>query len=386
VGVQDLNSDDLERWSALAERAVEPNPFFEPDFLDLAARHFDGFARTRLLIASEDSAWRAMVPVVGVGHPKIPPRRSGMTNGFPTMISGLSTPLVDRDHVEEATGALLDGLRREAQGGGLPGILFLQRVDEQGPVAAALRRASAVRGMPVFSKESWERGLVTRTGHWEQPVSKERRRQNARRRRMLERDAELEVSLVDRTHDPAAAEEFLKMEASGWKGEGTGTAMAREPAKIAWFHEWVDSWTRAGRVTLLAVNVGDTSIAMQYFLRAGEGMFLFRTAYDADYAKYGPGALMLEYGMAAQFEQSDATWLDSNTDPDNGFLLEMLPERRTIATLLIGTGGAVDRTAVSTMPIMTRGVAELRRVRLGLSRLRHSGSSSAGDHAPEGSG
>jgi hypothetical protein len=199
---------------------------------------------------------------------------------------------------------------------------------------------------------------------------------------MLARDTGLELSVVDRTHDPTAPEEFLKLEASGWKGRGHGTAFARDQAKIAWFHEWVDHWTQTGRVTLLALNVGDTSIAFRYILRAGEGSFLFRTAYDANYAKYGPGSLLLESVLAMQFEQTEASWLDSSTDPDNSFLLEMLPERRTISMLLIGTGGTVDRRVISTMPIITRGVNELRRVRFELKRLRHRESAaSAGGQA-----
>jgi hypothetical protein len=382
VGVQDLDREDLEAWNLLAERAVEPNPFFEPGFLVLAARHFDGFAGTRLLIASEGSTWRAMLAVIGVGRPRIPPRPCATTSGMPTAISGLSTPLVDREHVDEATGALLDGLRREAKAGRLPGILSLNRVDEHGPVVAALRQGSAIRGMPVFTKETWMRGLVTRTGLWEQPVSAQRRRKNARRRRMLARDSGLESSVVDRTHDPTAAEEFLKLEASGWKGRGHGTAFARDPAKIAWFHEWVDHWTQTGRVTLLALNVGDISIAFRYILRAGEGLFLFRTAYDADYAKYGPGSLLLESVLAMQFEQTEASWLDSSTDPDNSMLLEMLPERRTISMLLVGSGGTLDRTVISMMPFVTRCVAQLRRAWLGLNRLRHAGSASSGRQAP----
>ena len=382
VGVQDLDREDLEAWNVLAERAVEPNPFFEPGFLVLAARHFDGFAGTRLLIATEGSEWRAMLAVIGVGRPRIPPRRCGTTSGVPTAMSGLSTPLVDREHVDEATAALLDGLQREAKAGRLPGILSLNRVDEHGPVVAALRQACAIRAMPVFTKETWMRGMVTRTGHWEQPLSRQRLKENARRRRMLARDSGLELSVADRTHDPAAPEEFLKLEASGWKGRGHGTAFARDQAKIAWFHEWVDHWTQTGRVTLLALNIGDTSIAFRILLRAGEGLWLFRTAYDDNYAKYGPGSLLLESALATQFEQTEASWLDSNTDPDNSFLLEMLPERRTISMVLIGTGGTVDRRVISTMPMISRGVNEVRRIRFGLKRLRHRDSASAGSQAP----
>lgn len=354
---------------------MEPNPFFEPDFLTLASRAFDGFSKTRLLVASEGSEFRGVLPIIGVERTRIPPRLTMTTRGYPTMVSSLCTPLVDRTCVDRTIGALLDGLRNGAKRGELPGILSLKRIGENGPVIESLRREAGARGMPTFTKESWVRGMVNRTGRWESPVSGQRRRENARRRRVLARDSGRELSVVDRTLDPAAASEFLKMEASGWKGRDEGTAYARDPAKVAWFHEWTDRWTKAGRLKVLSLNVGNTSIAIQYYLRAGEGLFLFRIAYDDSYAKYGPGGLLLESGMAIQLEQTDASWIDSSTDPDNAFLLEMLPERRTISMLLIGTGGTLDRTLVSAMPVMTRGVAELHRARQWSKQLGRSRSS-----------
>jgi hypothetical protein len=363
INIQDLLPAEEEAWSALAERAVEPNPFFEPGFLVLAGRHFEGFSKTRLLVAHEGDVFRAVLPIIGVERPRIPPRPAMTTRGEPTMISGLCTPLVDRACVDQATGALLDGLRNGAQRGDLPGVLSLKRVREGGPVIEALRAGSAARGMPTFTKETWERGFVTRSGTWDSPLSSQRRRTNRRRRRALESESGSEVSLVDRTLDPAAAEDFLKMEVSGWKGQGHGSAYARDPDKVAWFQEWCERWIEAGRLVVLALNVGTTSIAMQYAILAGDGISLYRIAYDEGYAKYGPGAILLESVMERLLEQTDAAWLDSGTDPDNAFLLELLPERSTLSALLIGTGGAVDRTTVSAMPLMTRGVAGLRRVR-----------------------
>jgi Acetyltransferase (GNAT) domain len=292
------------------------------------------------------------------------------TRGDPTMISLLSTPLVDRACVDEAVGALLDGLRLGAKRGELPGILSLTRIVESGSVIESLGREADARGMPTFTKESWVRGMVTRDGKWDNPLTGDRRRSNARRRRGLEKDFGGEVSVVDRTNDPEAMADFLRLEASGWKGRGDGTAYARDPAKVAWFRDWCQWWTSAGRVIVIAVNSGETSIAMLYCLRAGEGIFLYRTAYDDAYSKYGPGALLLEGVMDVLLKQTDASWIDSSTDPENKINLEMLPERRSLAMLLIGTGGRLDRSLISAMPAMTRGVAELGRMRV---RLRQAG-------------
>ena len=105
---------------------------------------------------------------------------------------------------------------------------------------------------------------------------------------------------------------------------------------------------------MIVVNVGKMSIAMLYCVGAGEGIFLYRTAYDDAYAKYGPGALLLEAVMEVLFKQTDATWIDSSTDQGNKINLEMLLERRSMAMLLIGTGGRVDRSLISAMPALKR--------------------------------
>ena len=83
---------------------------------------------------------------------------------------------------------------------------------------------------------------------------------------------------------------------------------------------------------------------------------MLRTAYDEGYAKYGPGAMLIAAGTEYLLEHTDAQWLDSSTDKGNAFLLELLPERRNLSTLLIGTGGRLDRAVVSALPAMTTAV------------------------------
>ena len=60
--------------------------------------------------------------------------------------------------------------------------------------------------------------------------------------------------------------------------------------------------------------------------------------------------MLIAAGTEYLLEHTDAGWIDSSTDKDNAFLLELLPERRNLSTVLIGTGGALDRRAVSALP------------------------------------
>ncbi len=178
------------------------------------------------------------------------------------------------------------------------------------------------------------------------------------------------MTLVDRTSDPAAAEDFLVMEASGWKGREGGLALTRRPATVAWFREWHPVWVANGRLTILALNVGSVCVAMQYYVRAGEGLFCFRIAFDDAYGKYKPGAMLMSMALNHLRDHTDAAWVDSATDPGNTFLLGMLPERRTVSTILIGTGGVVDRSLVSALPMMTKVVVAGKQARKRLARSR----------------
>jgi len=370
VRVQDMSKDDEGAWRRLSERALEPNPYFEPDFLLLSSRHLAGHADIKLVIAQEGTEFKGVLPISRISKSRMPPGRVASTRCSPGFAALLDTPLIDRSRPDQASGALLDALREAAKSEDLPGIVMFNQIAADGPVIDSLRRVCRERRCPIFVKESWERGSVSRTGRWTHPVDGKRGREIARRRRSLEKVAGVDVMLVDRTSDPAALEDFLTMESSGWKGRGGGKAFTRSSEQEAWFRAWHRCWVDAGRLHVLALNVGSASIAMQYFVRAGEGLFCIRIAFDEAYAKFGPGAILLVSALSHLRDNTDAAWLDSSADPNNAFFLGIMPERRTLSRLLIGTGGVWERNLVSALPTMTRVVAAEKQVRKRLTRTR----------------
>ncbi len=212
--------------------------------------------------------------------------------------------------------------------------------------------------------------MVRRGESWEHPLSKSRERQIAKARRAIARQTGTEAKLVDRSLDQSVVEEFLVMEAAGWKGKEGGSAFAKDGNKSAWFCEWYQHWAPTGRLIVLCLEVGDVPVAFQFCVRAGDGIFLFREAYDETYAKYGPGAMVVVDSMEYLLKNSDAQWLDSSTDKDNGFLLELLPERRAMSTLYVGVGGKIDRSIMTLLPAMTKLLASRRDKRSEPTRAR----------------
>jgi len=367
VDIGSLSPAEEQGWRDLAGRAVQPNPSFEPDFLLPSSRHFHGYARTRLVLAQEGDEVRGVVPIVTVERRKIPPRPVASTRGYPTAFALLCTPLVDASSVDASVGAMLDALAADARRRGHAGIFSFDRLGN-GPVFDAVRRGAEARGLPSFVKTSWECGAITRANGWEIGVEGHRRRELGRRRRQLEKAAGTEVALVDRTADASAVDEFLHMEASGWKGRDAGTAFALDDHKVAWFREWRDRWAATGRLLTLSLQAGEETVAMQWYVWAGATVMCFRIAYDDRYAKFSPGSILFADVLEFLRDRTDAEELTVFTDRDNRFFLDVLPERRHVSMLLVGTGGPVDRVCVSALPTMGRMAARQRAVHTRLAR------------------
>jgi Acetyltransferase (GNAT) domain len=330
----------------------------------LSARHFEGYADATLVVTQERDTFTGALPIVGFVRPNLPPRKVARMIGTPTAVCSLGTPLVDSRYADAAMGGLLDALHGAARGKGWPGIVALDWVGNDGPVVDCLHRVCEKRGFPIFTKDVWDRGVVRRGGSWERPLSRTRERQIAQTRRALIRDTGQEVTLLDRTLDPSVVEDFLAIEMSGWKGkEEGGLAFGKDEHKVAWLREWHRRWSPTGRLAVLSLQLGDVPLAIEFFVRAGDGIFCFRGAYDDSYSKYGLGRMVFADCMAYLLEHTDASWMDSSTDKDNAFLLELMPERRNLSVLYIGVGGVLDKTVVRALPGMVRLIAARRDLR-----------------------
>ncbi len=90
-------------------------------------------------------------------------------------------------------------------------------------------------------------------------------------------------------------EEFLKVEASGWKGaSGTGTALALHPDKVAFYRELVEVFGAQGSCWIDTLYAEGRCIASQLNFIAGTDFEMFKVGYDEDYARVAPGQMLFE--------------------------------------------------------------------------------------------
>jgi hypothetical protein len=340
--VCEVGPDDERAWRNLAERAVEPNPFYEPDCLIPASEHLVFGRDIRLAVAEMNGRFYGCVPFRAVNRWKFP---------YPILTSqvrrmnGLGTPLIDPEMGVEAATALLGALAGERSL--LHGRMFvLDTSGAGGPVALYLREAAQRLGLWLCDYERFERGKLVRNDgpEYEKTVSYKSRRNLRRQMRLLGEAAGEQVDVVDRSNDPGAIDDYIALESLGYKAK-KGIAMTTVPGEPEYFKEMCCAFVKSGRLQLLALQAGSQTIAMQMWIRGGEGAFLIKGSYDEAYARFGPGVLLHTYAVDFFNQETDSEWMDSCTGPGHKLLFRLWKDTRPIEMLAIGSR-RIDRAVV----------------------------------------
>lgn len=329
VPIAGLSARDLDAWRALASRSSEPNPFWEPGML-LAAVGALGHPHG-LLVARDGERWTACAPVV-FERLTLPGRTRALPlaalRGWRHDHCYLGVPLVDGGDVEGGVA----GLRTSARNAGARVVRF-DLVDPDGPVGRAFALAGGAR---VLEDDRAALHRRETPDYLDARLSAHHRRDLARLRRKLARDLGVEgVEVVDRAGDAEAVRAFLVLEREGWKGR-QGTALA-VGGGAAFLERACQDLAEAGRLELLALQAGERVAAMKLNVRAAEGVFCFKIAFDESLARYSPG-IQLEMATVDRFHQRGVeAWMDSCADPANSMINRLWPDRRTMASYLVPT-------------------------------------------------
>jgi CelD/BcsL family acetyltransferase involved in cellulose biosynthesis len=335
-----VTDGDRARWTALADRAVQPTPFFRPEYVEAAARHLPGGARVELLVVEAGEGWLGVVPVRS--RPKWSDLLLPCVRTWTHPYCFGWTPLVDRDAVDVTAQALRGAARA------WPGRTFLALENATaGPLTAALlgEASSAVAPSGAFVHSGYARAVVRRRPedtYLADHVKGKQRREMRRTRRILETTLGGPVALVDATEDPAAVDRFLALESGGWKGQA-GSALSSDPEHEAFFREVHAAFGRHGRAHLLELRGGGRTAASVFCLRDGAEISALKIGYDEELGRGAPG-IHLMGDLATWFHaETDAELLDSCAIPDHPMINGLWPDRRAHLTPILPAGGLAGR-------------------------------------------
>uniref|UniRef100_Q07RA3 BioF2-like acetyltransferase domain-containing protein n=1 Tax=Rhodopseudomonas palustris (strain BisA53) TaxID=316055 RepID=Q07RA3_RHOP5 len=327
-----LDQISLTAWQDLATRAAEPNGYNLPEWV-LAANGADANVRA-LTATGDDATLIGVVPVLPLWRThRIP---------LPVLVTAdpfrsLDTPLLDRDRAEQAAARLMAQAREAGAHA-----LLLRYVVLDGLAAQAFTSAADQQGLRPRLLQDWKRafldaradGDATPTG-----LSAKKLKELRRLRHRLAEHGEVSFAVARERDEVARAfDQFLTLEASGWKGQ-RGTALQQQPELADRLRRAALSLAAQGRCEIITLCAGPTPVAAGVVLRHLDRAFFFKLGIDEAFARFSPGVqLTLELTTHLRADPQIAS-ADSTAKPGHPMIDPIWRERITIGDLLIPLRG-----------------------------------------------
>jgi CelD/BcsL family acetyltransferase involved in cellulose biosynthesis len=340
-------------WNDLVRRASS-NVFMDPVALTVANE--TGFARVQVLLAWDDSTEpRRLVGLWAFRVRRISLLWPALLEALPYNYAFLSNPVVDPAFLRDVVPAFLSAIRNSSL---LPKVINLKSLDAEAPSFEMLVSALTEQGSGQLRLSESTRPFAT-------PEVGVKRSGSTRKKLRQDWNRLSAAGVVDIVNNRApdtqeAFETFLKLEAAGWKG-ARGTALLCDAAGVAFARQMVAALAERGNASVALLRVDGRAIAAQVLMYCGTTAYTWKTAFSPDYAKYSPGALLIDRITDDLFSSAGITAIDS-CSYEGSFMAQLWAGRRKMADLLIdvGTGKSL---AFSLEAIRQRGYYHLRRLR-----------------------
>lgn len=326
-----ITSVDGGEWRGLAERAVEPNGYYLPDWELAVNATAPGRTGAGALSAFGDNRLIGLMPVVPLARAaKIPLPALASAQPYGT----LCTPLLDRDLPEHAASHLMQAARDAGARA-----LLLREITLDGATMKAFHAVLRGEGLRARVLNWHLRASLDATRNADELLREALSAKKLKElRRQRHRLAEHGAVRFDVARSPEAVaralEVFLKLEASGWKGK-RGTALAQTDGDAAFIRRATAALAATGQCEIVTLSAGETAVAAGIVLRHQSRAFFFKIGVDERFAKYSPGvqlALELTRHLCADPAIASA---DSTASPDHPMINPVWRGRCAIGDVLI---------------------------------------------------
>ena len=331
-----LLHSQIEQWTELAHNTVQPNPFYEPDFLIASQKHLEpsNTIRTAVVWQTTNDQKR----MVGL----FPTRNSGITEGFLRPCLSLyrnryvysTTPLIHRDLPERVWEAFIEGVRAEPD---IPDRVYLPINYDVGPSHKSLQNALDNLGLSSCKFDQFPRPVVNNGVDFDtyfNRLSKNRRKSLRRRSRQIEEAGDVRFEMINRNHPdfPAMLAEFLRIENAGWKNK-KGSSLAYRPSRQKFAEHALNGERCAPEVQFDALRYNGAFIAININLIRNGQIFAFKSAFDEDHYQLAPGILLDMHLASCTLNDERYKRLDSCASKDH-YLRDLWLDHDTVGGLI----------------------------------------------------
>ncbi|KQV73341.1 GNAT family N-acetyltransferase [Rhizobium sp. Root1220] len=356
----------------LSNRAMEPNVFFTARFLAPAMPRLDDRQVNFALVRDESdtrSRMRFLMPfsIERPGFAVGPSIVRVWSNSF----APLGTPLIDAEDAAETLDNLYEGLTHQDLR--LPPMLVLPDIRLNGIFARMAKAVAISRNLPITIANPYQRAMLQSDedamAYLRHAISSSHMREMRRQWRLLEEQGTVVYGVARQARDVHARfEEFLALEAGGWKGKKR-SALVTDRYHTAFAREAISNLAAVDAVRVHTIDFDGKAIAATVVLMMGGEAYTWKTAYDEAYARFSPGKLLM--GELTEWHLDDANIVrsDSCAAPNHPIMNRFWREREDMGTLVIGLTQNGDRdvrqvAAQLHMYSSTRNVAKMLRQKI----------------------
>jgi CelD/BcsL family acetyltransferase involved in cellulose biosynthesis len=331
----------VREWEALAADAAEPNPFYEHWMLLPALEAYGVGEDFRCVAVWQDGTLGALFPLRLERRYRGLPLQALRSWQHRNML--VATPLVRRKNAAKCIEALLES--------GLAPLVELEWTSAGGAFYGALVEAAGATALPWTITDAYARAVLVRDRDPRERFGSNLKN-NLRRceSRLAKHGRTQPVRLTAGDDLEAWTQGFLRLEASGWKGEA-GSALECRDDDRRFIDAVFPEAFRRGRLLITGLDLDGRPLARHCMIAAGDGAFTFKIAYDEAYASCSPGMLAEADNVRQFMEHAGPRWIDSNTSRENKSYGRIWKDRRTFLRIAIGARGA-GRVAVAALPLM----------------------------------
>lgn len=333
----------------LAAASADANSQFEYVTLAAAMEHLPGGQKVRVALVWSDADENGKRILTGL----VPYRVSLGFYGLPKPVwrvwrhihSYISTPVLRSGHERLA-------LRRFLALADMSGAVFVEfpLFHAGSAFAEALEDVVGRQHRHVAGTNAHERAFLqsdlSEEAYLSTHIRKKKRKEFNRLWNRLAELGELRFETHDGGVDPAAwMNRFLSLEARGWKGR-RGTALRADPGQRAFFENICLGAHAQGKLHCTDLTLDGRPLAMLASFRAGEGVYTFKIAFDEDYSRYSPGALLMLKAIGAFLGDERIAWVDSCAVPNHPMIDHIWAQRRAMRSVLVSCSGRFGAPSV----------------------------------------
>ena len=337
-------------WDALLERALEPNIFMEPAFVLSAAQHLVESERPLFAMVrqpQEDGADRlvGVWPLASRGV-----LAGGIVRGWRSPYAVVGSPLIDRFHAGAVADAVLEAVATRF---GPRAMLVVPHLRRTGPTYGLLvSRAMATNR--VWEAMSPQSRAVLRAGVEADAVLRDagsvrNLSKLARKRRRLDALGTVEYRSA-RTPDEvrAAAERFLVLEESGWKGRSS-TALLSHAGTATFARTMLRTFTRSGQCRIDSLELDGRPLAMAIMLQGQRRAYCWKIAFDEAFSLYSPGVQLMIELTRRQLADPDILVTDSCAVAGDPMIERLWADRQDVVDIAVAALPGAPGAALATL-------------------------------------